>query len=1467
MKSVLLTLILSICAIASHAIDLTFSFSSPTCNGFTNGSATVTAAGGAEPYAFAWSNGQSGQTALGVAAGTYTVTVTDNGGVTATGSVVVTEPAALVLTFSQSGANCDGAFSPVTAQVSGGTPGYTYAWSTGQSTETIQPSAAGNVFITVTDAAGCAVANTYFVPEPSQIFTSYFALAPKCAGGNDGSITPTIIGNNTPHTWVWSTGTNANGNLTNVPTGNYDITITDQQGCTKTESVLVPTQAPVGVLALMTNVKCHGTLSGTGTAIGSGGVNPYTITWSTGSNDPVIQNLGIGTYTVSIVDGNGCSATAVGTVTQPDPLTNTVISVTPACGNNGGATVQPSGGTPPYNIIWNGGQFYGPTISGVPAGSYYVCTFDANNCQLDLVVEIPGSPGLNVSLVTQKATCVGVDDGVATAVVTGGSGNYTYSWSNGGPPVASLNGLPAGLTLTVTVTDLTSGCTGTATGTIFYHHQLVAQITELDVLCANDPAGTATATVLNGVAPFTFNWDVNGTPASGPTITNLPAGAYPVTITDAQGCYVVKVANIDAGGSADALFTLGTTYCDTATVKLSLTDQSTSTGGTINSWQWVVSWETGSALFDVQNPPSVEVPAGATGTVQLSIMTDAGCKDILLLPFEAGKQPVISINANTPLINCEGGPVPVTVTGDSSYVYTWTPSAGLTFVNNDPRQVIADPAATTIYQLIAADGACKDTLLVEVKKNVPFEVSLPNATLKSCDSTQALSATLDVPNQGFDIDWFNAAGDSIATGNTINVAATDSLSTYTVVVTDQYGCSETAAASVIGIGVEVNAAILSLTEACENVSVQAGVINLDPNDVLTYSWTSIPPGIVFSDPHIANPTVTGPAGTYIVSVEVTNQDSCTKTLTAPVTFKEAGSVATSINKDLCKGLLVSFFNNSSIPGTWTFGDGDTSVINNPTHVYGQAGPYIFTFTPDDECYLPYIDTIEVNAEPAVTAGITGQIASCFGVAGFNFTDTTQANAQLVNWQWTFQPGNQTSTQQNPQVTFIAPADTISATLIVTDINGCKDTSAVLQLPVDIVNDSIVSAASICPGGLLELNADTSLANYNYVWTSNPPDPSLDSTAANPTVTPTVPTVYSVAVTNGNCTVNQEVTVALNEAANVQASPDTVSCEDKPVTISATSTNATNFEWSHTRGFAEIFATGPSITVMPDDYLMNYVRATTAENCPAIDSVMVIFGGTDVAALQNTVHICNSSTDTLVVVNNNTDDILTYEWSGGLPASNNQIVSPTVVSTYTVTVTNQFGCKDTLSFTATPTSLALQIEVTANDTIEPGQSVVLNAAVTGGESYTYVWTPESTLNNPLIQSPTATPVDTLTTYNVVATDVASGCTIQGDVLIVWAPPALCVDPFIFVPLAFSPNGDGNNDYFRVRGGDLAGVELYFAVWNRWGEKLYETTDLVHQGWDGKAGNIDCSSDAYAWYARVVCGDGEVWERKGNVTLLR
>lgn len=1460
MRSALLTLLFLAGAYAAQAIDVTLSFTAPTCFGYTDGTATATPGGGTGPYAFAWNNGQSGETVLGISAGVYTVTVTDQTGATATGSVTVTQPSALTVQFTQPAANCS-AYQPVTAVVSGGTSPYSYNWSTGSTAAVVTPTGSGNIFITVTDAAGCALVETYYVPVASQIFTSYFAAPPTCAGGTNGSITPNIVGNYTPHTWVWSTGTNSGTNLTGVASGNYSITITDQQGCTKVDQINVPSQAPVGVFPLMTAAKCNGTPSGVGTAIGSGGVSPYTYVWSNNSTGQIIENLVAGNYTVTVTDGNGCSASATGTVNQPAPLTNTVVSITPACGNNGSVTVMPAGGTPPYNVVWNGGQYTGTTVNGLAPGTYYVCTFDANNCQLDIIVEVPGGPGLAVNIMTEKASCVGINDGTATAIVTGGSGNYLYTWSNGAPNYPQQTGLASGTTVTVTVTDLNSNCVGTATATIATHTQITVQVTDTDVFCPNDATGTASANAISGTAPYVYSWTVNGAQVNQQNLTGLTAGAYPVTVTDATGCQAFGVADINATGAAQANLSVETAFCEGDSVALLIKDLSLASGNTIVSWQWVVGWNTGSASFSGQQLPLVFVPANSTGTVQLSVVTTSGCEDKAAVSFTVGEDVKVTIDGGGTYVNCTGGPSTIKVTGEPTYNYAWSPAAGIVYVNNDPRVIQVNPPQNTTYQVVASSNGCSDTLLVTVIKSTLFEVDLGTPVITTCDTTQSLSPTLNIPLNNMNVVWVNAAGDSIASGNTFTVPATSTPVTYGVIVTDQNGCSDSDVVSVVSTAVDIQAEILPINLACSNVSLQAGVVNLDPADILVYNWTISPAGATISDPVAPNPTITGAAGTYTLSVTLTNQHGCTKTLTTPVNFLQTATLGGQMGPDICNGLVVDFDNNNIVSGTWSFGDGNTSTELSPVHEYAAAGQYIVSFTPNDACYQPFKDTIQVYTVPAVVAGIQSALLNCENTATVGFTDATQHVTDIASWTWNFSTG-QTSNQQNPTIT-IPTEGTVTATLIVQDINGCSDTSDVLTLDIDIINDDIQAETGFCPGGSTELNPSSN-NTYNYNWTASPADAELIATSSNPTVSPDITTVYSVAIVNGNCTVEKTVTVEVYEPADVLASRDTVVCSNNNVSISAYSSNAVSFAWSTNTGFNPIFATGNVATVTPGTVGMNYVRATNAQGCTAVDSTMVLLGTpVVVASTLDPLYICNGISAEIAVINNKPGDFLSYAWNNNLPANPSHLVQPASATTYTVVVTNQYGCSETLSFAVAPVGLVLGIDVTGKTTICPGESTVIAATTTGGTGYTYSWTPVNTLDNAEIAAPTASPVET-TDYTVTVTDVASQCTIVGTTTISVISPE-CIDPFIFVPSAFTPNDDSSNDYFRVRGVNM--TEVYFVVWNRWGEKMYETEEVNHQGWDGSLNGQKLSPDSYAWYARVRCGNGQFWEKKGNVTLIR
>jgi large repetitive protein len=1440
--------------LSAQTLDLTLSQVSPTCPAFTNGTATANPTGGVTPYAYAWSNGQSGQTTLGISAGTYTVTVTDQVGATAVGSIAVTEPANLVLTVAAAGPNCTG-FSAITATATGGTGAFSYTWNTGQTSATITPTAPGNVFVTATDAQGCGIATTYYVPVPAQIFTAYAASAPSCFGGANGSAIPNLVANNLPLTWAWSNGT-ANQNLTNVASGTYSITITDAVGCTRVDQVFVPTQAPVGVIAEMTNARCFGTASGTGKALASGGVSPFTYLWSNGSADPIQQILPAGTYTVTVTDANGCSASATGTVTQPEALTTTVVSITPACGNNGGATVQPTGGTPPYNIVWNGGQYTGTTISNVPAGTYYVCTFDANNCQLDIIVEIPGSPGLQVGIATEKADCPGVNNGEATAFVTaGGSGSYNYAWSTGQSGIAQINGIAAATTVTVTVTDLVSGCTGTASAFIQAHGQISVQVTDTDTDCASNPIGTANAQAISGTAPFSYVWNVNGASVNGPSLTGLTAGAYAVTATDAQGCTAVGVADIGASTSINPQFVIETVGCEPDSVTIRLVNQ---TGNLPNAtWAWTLGWTNGSQVFGVQNPPFVTIPANTTLNVVLEA-TAGGCAGTKVLQTTVTAAPQVEIDAMAPPTLCEGLPTLINVAGAGTYTYTWLNTDGLTFLNNNPTTVSANPSAPTTYQLVAANGACLDTLQVPVQVATPVEVNIANQTTVTCSPSASVPATFNVPTNGLIIKWLNAAGDSIATGATLNVQNQIGTATYTVVATDANGCTDSSTATIVSNAVNVNANLIANASACVGGSIAAQVVNNDPADILIYAW-SVPANVVISDPQASNPAfVSTVGGTYTVTVTITNQHACSQTLTAPITF-ESGGTEVSISSDApCNGLNVAFDNENNVLGTWQFGDGNVSNAIDPVHTYAAAGQYIVTFSPGESCLLPFVDTITVQATTLQAAIAVDPAIPCFLTAQVGFNDATQGTAP-TSWAWTFQPGGQTSSAQNPGLTFTQEGP-VTATLIVTDALGCRDTAVSNTLSINIVNDSIVSLSTICAGADVALNPNPN-SNYTYNWTATPPDPTLVANAPNPVVSPTVPTTYSVQITNGNCTVSQTAAIAVNQLNGLAASGDTLVCSMSPVTVSATAPTGSNYEWANSPAFTSVFATTSAVEVMPSE-VMNFVRITTPEGCTGIDSVKVGLGAVNIEPFPMQTTLCNQTTAELSITNNNPTDVLTYEWSNGLPAVPNPTAIVTANTVFTAIVRNQNGCVDTVAFDLKVVNLALDIALSGPDTICVGQTSLLTAQVNGGTAYMYDWSPEATLDDSSIRTPTARPEED-TEYTVIVSD-ASGCTIVGTTKI-FVMSTECIEPYLFVPNAFTPNGDSNNDLFRLRGIDIK--EVYFAVWDRWGEKVYETTDPNHAGWDGTFRNVASTPDSYAWYARVTCGNGAVWEKKGNVTLLR
>ena len=283
------------------------------CNGNSTGSIDLTPSGGTPSYTYAWSSGATSQDVSNLAAGTYMVTVTDAGGCSQTTSVTLTQPTALVLTNTQTNVLCNGnSTGSIDLTVSGGTPAYTYSWTGGVTTQDRTNLAAGTYTVTVTDANGCSKTNSVTITQPSVLSLSTTQNNVLC--NTAGSIDLMVSGGTPAYTYSWSNGPTTQ-DVSNLAAGTYTVTVTDANNCTKTTSVTITQASALSLSSTVVNPSNCFVSDGSIDLSVSGGQPGYSYDWSNDGdespdNDPQdLQNLPEGTYTITVTDASGCTAT------------------------------------------------------------------------------------------------------------------------------------------------------------------------------------------------------------------------------------------------------------------------------------------------------------------------------------------------------------------------------------------------------------------------------------------------------------------------------------------------------------------------------------------------------------------------------------------------------------------------------------------------------------------------------------------------------------------------------------------------------------------------------------------------------------------------------------------------------------------------------------------------------------------------------------------------------------------------------------------------------------------------------------------------------------------------------------------------------------------------------------------------------------------------------------------------------
>ena len=515
--------------------------------------------------------------------------------------------------------------------------------------------------MTITDNNGCTTTRSVTITQPTALTSSTSSTTnATCNGASTGAFTVAASGGTSPYTFNHGTGAQASGTFTGLTAGTYNVTITDNNGCTTTRAVNITQPAAVAGSTSSTGESCTGN-DGSATVTASGGTAPYGFAWSNSGNSATINGLIAGSYTVTITDANGCSTTrsvVVANNCAPCAISSTASSNNASCNGlcNGSTTVTPSGGTAPYSYVWGDGANTG-TRSGLCAGVYDVTVIDASACSATQSITITEPTALGASATASSTPCV-ANSGTTTATATGGTSPYSFVWSNGSS-TATNSGLAAGA-YSVTVTDA-NGCSTTANATVnTIPTAATASATGTNPNCATATDGAASLSLSGGTAPFSFLWN-NG--ATTQNISAIGAGNYSVTVTDANGCISTATATLTDPTAITVTATGSNPNCPTATdgaINLSFT------GGTA---PFSFLWSNGATTQNIS--------AIAAGSYSVTITDANACASTTSTTLNDPTTLVANgVGTNPTSSSSNDGSIDLTATGGTApYTYVWSNGA------------------------------------------------------------------------------------------------------------------------------------------------------------------------------------------------------------------------------------------------------------------------------------------------------------------------------------------------------------------------------------------------------------------------------------------------------------------------------------------------------------------------------------------------------------------------------------------------------------------------------------------------------------------------------------------------------------------------------------------------------------------------------------------------------------------------
>ena len=1029
------------------------------CYGDSTATAYGLGLGGTSPYSYEWGDPiiYLGDTLSNMIADTYKVVITDKFGCTDTNEVIFDSPTEFKTSITDTvHANCICNASAIVTPV-GGVGGYTYLWN---DLETQTDSLAiglctGSYEVLVADANGC-VDTSFVTIKDTSLFTisitdtTHIDCNSRCNG--EAIVTPSL--GKIPYTYSWSDPLlTTDSTVTGVCGGVINVTVTDNEGCVRFENVMINEPGSLIVKPMFTNPSCNGDTNGIAWADVTGGTVPYLHSWDTKSVNDTVYNIGIGTYTDTISDANGCLDTVSVTLIEPAILASRLDSVKISCNGAGDGIVwsETTGGTTPYTYQWNDeSNARTDSVIGLTPGFYTAIVTDINGCSDTDSVAIT-EPLLLVSSITDTSHVSCFCTGVAIVTPLGGTAPYTYLWND---PLNQTDSTAIGLcagNYTVNITDF-NGCTDTSYVIIRDTSNFITSIVDTNMVSCNMMCnGSALARAENGVQPYSFTWnDLESTTDS--LVNGLCAGSYTVNISDAIGC----------------THNLNVTITEPTAISIVLVDTNISCNGICNgSIEAFITGGTSPYSID-WNDPSLSVDTTyldslCVGPIEIEVNDVNGCvlieKDTITEPADL----VVFVNPFNH-VSCFGSNDAELSTlptgGTSPYAYSWS--------SGESSKKISGKGPGTYNVLITDTNNCSDfSSIVIIEPNV-LASSIKDVEHLLCGGTATGSATVTVTGgtRPYSYNWFNAPGSQIDS-TAINLPA----GTYNVEIIDANGCNDSSEVIITEPILFTNSITNSTSTSCTVCDGTAFVTSVGGTRPYSYSW--------YDAPGAQTDSLALSLCAAVYHVEIIDGNGCADTI-QHVTIGPGGLTAAILDTTMvsCSGLCDAGAVVTGVAGaapyiyTWD----DSSITLNDTVQNLCVGLYSVLVEDVNGCLATAQVTI---TEPdALVASLldttsTGCASPCSGEASV----TTIGGTGNYTYSW-----NDWSSQTTSTATDLCAAQ---YTVTVTDASGCSDTTvafvtgpASLTVAIDSIVD--IKCNGVCDGKAA-ITAQGGVGAYTYLW--------------------------------------------------------------------------------------------------------------------------------------------------------------------------------------------------------------------------------------------------------------------------------------------------------------------------------------------------------------------------------------------------